>query len=473
MFRFLKKLFLFALLGLLLAGAIFYKYPLRTAYFLAGAAYHDGILVASDERRALEMFRKSAEYGHRGAIIDIGVYYEEGRGGLKPDIPEAIRWYKQAVDLGWPMAAHNIGLIHYKGLSGKTDYDEAYRWFLIAAKDNVGQSEFQLGVMCLKGRGGCSDPNAGVAWLERAVTHGNREAQRELGKIFLFGTEGFDANTVRGRDLLQRSALAGDTDAALLLGQAYRGEGLEINLHEAARWYEEGAKNGDSRAQYNLGLMYAKGEGVRQDWNMARRWIQAAAEKSHVDAMIWMGQAFHEGYGVPRDYKEAYRWSKQAAAQGAPEAYTRMGWLYAHGEGVARDMGTALEWYKKAVEGGRGDAAYNLGTIYKNGESVPVDLAEAQRWYRRGAELNYADAMADYAVLLYNEGGQPDSEAVAYGWFKLSVVTGGMSPDRTAEVLRVIRHVESRLSGDALARGDLYCESRYQRRCVLPAVSSK
>ena len=39
------------------------------------------------------------------------------------------------------------------------------------------------------------------------------------------------------------------------------------------------AEQGDARAQYNLGVMYAEGEGVPQDYKAAVQWYRRAAEQ--------------------------------------------------------------------------------------------------------------------------------------------------------------------------------------------------
>ena len=44
------------------------------------------------------------------------------------------------------------------------------------------------------------------------------------------------------------------------------------------------AEQGDARAQYNLGLMYARGDGVPEDDAEAVRWWRLAAEQGDVYA---------------------------------------------------------------------------------------------------------------------------------------------------------------------------------------------
>ncbi len=49
---------------------------------------------------------------------------------------------------------------------------------------------------------------------------------------------------------------------------------------EAVRWYRKAAKQGNSKAQSNLGLMYSNSEGVPQDYIEAHKWYNLAASRS-------------------------------------------------------------------------------------------------------------------------------------------------------------------------------------------------
>ena len=52
----------------------------------------------------------------------------------------------------------------------------------------------------------------------------------------------------------------------------------------AIRWYRKYAEQGNSQAQYNLGLMYVKGYYVSYDVELAHMWFSLASYKGHADA---------------------------------------------------------------------------------------------------------------------------------------------------------------------------------------------
>ena len=76
------------------------------------------------------------------------------------------------------------------------------------------------------------------------------------------------------------------------------------------------AEQGESTAQYNLGLMYDNGEGVLEDDKEAVKWYRKAAEKGHAPAQNNLGFMYDNGEGVLEDYATAYAWINIAAANG-------------------------------------------------------------------------------------------------------------------------------------------------------------
>ena len=49
---------------------------------------------------------------------------------------------------------------------------------------------------------------------------------------------------------------------------------------EAVNWYVKSAAQGNTDAQFNLGVCYEKGEGVAQDYKEAVKWYEKLAEQA-------------------------------------------------------------------------------------------------------------------------------------------------------------------------------------------------
>ncbi len=82
---------------------------------------------------------------------------------------------------------------------------------------------------------------------------------------------------------------------------------------------EELAQKGDSKAQNELGNIYANGTLVEQSFSKAKEWYEKAAVNS-VEAQYNLGTMYQNAIGVEQDYKKALEYYKKAAALGHTEA---------------------------------------------------------------------------------------------------------------------------------------------------------
>ena len=80
------------------------------------------------------------------------------------------------------------------------------------------------------------------------------------------------------------------------------------------------AEQGDAKAQFGLGFMYAEGQGVPEISAEAVKWWRKAAEQGHADAQFNLGNIYGRGEGVPVNNIKAYMWFSLAKAQGDKEA---------------------------------------------------------------------------------------------------------------------------------------------------------
>ena len=145
------------------------------------------------------------------------------------------------------------------------------------------------------------------------------------------------------------------------------------------------AQQGDARAQFLLGALYAQGYGVPQDYGAAAQWFRRAATQGHVAAQYNLGVRYLEGRGVPRDPSQAAQWFRRAAQQGFARAQYNLGVLYANGDGVPRDASQAAQWFRRAADQEEPKAQYNLGLFYAEGVGVPRDYGEAYVWFTLAA----------------------------------------------------------------------------------------
>ncbi len=133
-------------------------------------------------------------------------------------------------------------------------------------------------------------------------------------------------------------------------------------LHDPETW-ERLARNGDTEAQFVLGLLHS------------------------------------DGAGVPRNYEKAFFWYHEAAQQNHIDAQYNLAHLYLNGDGVKKDLVQAIYWWHKAAENGHVRAQYNLGFAYFRGIGINQDHQQALIWIRRAARSNDARALKLLKVL--------------------------------------------------------------------------
>jgi TPR repeat protein len=212
------------------------------------------------------------------------------------------------------------------------------------------------------------------------------------------------------------------------------------------------ADQGDTKAQFNLGVMYANGLGVPQDYAEAVKWFRKAADQGDAKAQPNLGFMYDNGRGVPQDYTEAAKWWGLAADQGEAKAQNDLGSMYAKGQGVPQSSAEAVKWYRLAADQGYAGAQFNLGFEYYKGQGVRQDYAEAAKWWRLAADQGYADAQFNLGALYANGEGVPHDVVRAHMWFNLAGAQGNanalkyrdliarkMTPTQISEAQRLAR----------------------------------
>ena len=100
----------------------------------------------------------------------------------------------------------------------------------------------------------------------------------------------------------------------------------EVQKQSSKKYFyaKRAADQGNARAQFDLGLMYAKGEGVRKNEQLAFNYFHKAARNNHVEAKFYMGLSFLKGRGVRQQSQLARYWFKLAVKAGHPKAMAHL-----------------------------------------------------------------------------------------------------------------------------------------------------
>lgn len=156
----------------------------------------------------------------------------------------------------------------------------------------------------------------------------------------------------------------------------------------ASKLFRNGADRGDSKAQYQLSIMYDKGQGVTQDYKEALRLVELSAEKGNDSAQLSLGFIYDVGRGVTQSYEKAFAYYRRSADQNNHEAQFYVGFSYAHGKGVGRDYVKAHMWYNISAAMGY-KFAENARDEIELKYMTKTQIEKAQDMARQCIEKNY------------------------------------------------------------------------------------
>jgi hypothetical protein len=195
------------------------------------------------------------------------------------------------------------------------------------------------------------------------------------------------------------------------------GIGVAQDYQQALNWYQKAADQGDSDAQFYLGVhMLYDSDDYLQDNRQAVYWLRKAAEQGNVTAQEYIGGIYLLG----TDTQQGIYWSEKAAEQGSILAADALGKIYEEGKfGVAQDYQKAVRWYRKAVEQDEDIpyariAQYDLGYMYQYGRGVVQDYQQALSLYHRSAKVGYVDAIVQLSDMYRNGYGVDRNDLLAY-----------------------------------------------------------
>jgi len=97
----------------------------------------------------------------------------------------------------------------------------------------------------------------------------------------------------------------------LVISMTHLALGQERTVAAAAATFQKQltkARMGDSRAQNEVGIMYAEGRGTERNVPEGMRWFERSAEQGNARAACNLGLHFAKGLSVTKDVVEAVKW---------------------------------------------------------------------------------------------------------------------------------------------------------------------
>ncbi|KAG2237301.1 hypothetical protein INT48_009034, partial [Thamnidium elegans] len=155
-----------------------------------------------DGPKSVYFFKKAAKNGSPLCCMLTASAYENGTNGVQ-DYKEALKWYKQALDVHLEMeAAYCIGLLYYNGKGVKRDCKAALEYFKLSVSEN----------------------EHGCAYIT-------------MGYIFEEGKDGVPQDYILARQYFEKAFDCGRADAAFSLAEFYKeGLGVRKDDEKANEW---------------------------------------------------------------------------------------------------------------------------------------------------------------------------------------------------------------------------------------------
>ena len=250
----------------------------------------------------------------------------------------------------------------------------------------------------------------------------------------------------------KKLAEQGNARAQFKLGGMYaKGQGVLKSVQKAMDWYHKAAVQGDFVAQYILDRMF-KLDAPEDEQQQVVKWYRKAAEQGNASAQFNLGSMYADGRGVPVDENQAVAWYHKAAAQGNATAQYNLGGMHEDGRGVPKEDQQAVVWYRKAAVQGEAFAQFDLGRMYLHGQGVPKNEKQAVVWLRKAAVQGIPTAQTLLGSMYHLGIGLPENKQSAYFWWLLASAKGDQDAVRFRD--RVERHLSptQRAAAQAAAR---------------------
>ncbi len=343
----------------------------------------------------------------------------------------------------------------------REDYKTSYHLMLPLAKKGFAQAQYNLGVMYEHGNGVKQNHRKAKKWFRLAADQDLAKAVEKLNLLSKKKVENKSQDPPEGL-----------SDNSFTLNVENSQEGLNpLNKDDyktAHQLFLQLAEQGVAKAQYNLGLMYAKGKGAVKDYSKAIKWWTLAAEQGDGKAQTNLGWVYEKGKGVPIAIDKAAKWYQLASDQGIAKAQEKLDLLLNKKKGNLqenivssndipagsdtnrtfskgnafdgaryseeistappdykndsdrfhtalnafneKEFETAYQLFIELADKDIAEAQINLGMMFENGQGVSQDFKEAVRWYRLAADQGLTKAQEKLNFLLKNKsGGSPQS----------------------------------------------------------------
>ncbi len=285
-----------------------------------------------------------------GDMFRLGLVYQYGLGGVKPNLQKALNWYEKSASQDYAKSNFHLGHMYVNGPRNLRDFKKGYEKLELAAEQKHEGAQFWLAVMNYKGWGTAQNFHKAYELFRKLADRGDIESRYNLAMMDYKG-QGVSKDFQRAFREFKALAEKGHTNSELIVADMYyNGHGVEQDRQKAFEIFESLGNKGSGQARWNVAQMLYQGRGVSQDWSRAFREFKVLADAGEVKSQLQLGLMNYFGMGVAKDRRLAAYWYEKAAMQGEPYAQFQYGRMLHLGEGVPKDPEKAKYWLEKSTE---------------------------------------------------------------------------------------------------------------------------
>lgn len=214
-------------------------------------------------------------------------------------------------------------------------------------------------------------------------------------------------------------------------------------------------RQGDDKAQFNLGLMHFHGKGVEQDSDQAFKWWSLASSKGNSGAQYNLGVLYEYGNGVEKDLSKSLELYALAAEQGDDKAKERRdilrvkaltpemeeiyfkakdedidaqiklaNWFSFDPQNPIKDYSFAFRCFGLAANQDNHVAQRFLGYMYQNGIGIDKNIKNAIHFYAKASQQGDVDSMIRLGKIYYSGDGVEQNYSTALEIFSVAADRG-------------------------------------------------
>ena len=337
--------------------------------------YKFGKGVEKNLSKSLMYCFQAASNNNAHAQLELGWRYQSEI-GVTQDFEKAIYWYELAIKNENINASYNLALLYENGFGVPEDNIQTFILCLNAAEQGYAIAQEKIAKMYYFGDGTFKNKEKAFEWYKKAAQNGVITAQRSLGYLYDNGI-GVQTNYIEAFKWYYTAATQNQYNAQFNLGVLYQyGRGTPKNITNAFKFFLESADKGYNSAKQKIG--WSENTNNLIELNILTNLYYLFAEQGNTAAQYGLGLIYNYGTILPKNKEKALNWYLKAAENGETDSFYRIARIYQ----TKKDK-KAFEWFAKSSESGDYYADYKLGYIYFEGDNIPKDLNKALKHFQK------------------------------------------------------------------------------------------